>query len=111
MPKSYGKVPTVTEGTSSISVPAGKWAWYDEDGNYIADEGFYIGIQDPEEPWNVVLRAIKLNGRKEKAEHEGDFKSYNCNCSMANKTYTITNGKQGGVLGIGAREIPKLILY
>lgn len=110
VPKSYGSRPTCAEGTGTVGVPAGKWAWYDEDGNYIAEEGFYVGIQDPEEPWNLVLRAIKLKGRKERAEHAGEFKSYECNCSMAKKAYTIHNGKKGGVLGVGARTLPKLIL-
>jgi len=44
VPNSYNRRKTITEGTSTISVPFGKWAWYNEDGNYVADEGFYVGI-------------------------------------------------------------------
>jgi hypothetical protein len=112
VPKSYGKKKTNDVGTSTISTPHGKWAWYDVDGNYIAEEGFYTGIQDPKEPWNIVLRQVHLKGKKEKEAHSGAFKSYTCNCTMdeKKKTYTIHNGKKGGIMGVGARELPKLVL-
>jgi hypothetical protein len=45
-----------------ISIPYGKWAWYNADGSLKMKENYYIGKQDPNNENKVEVIKISPNG-------------------------------------------------
>ena len=81
---------TLPTSGGNISVPNGKWTWYTKDGKQKVPENFYVGLKDPKQPSQIMIKKITHKGASKKS---GKFiplvySNYKENVDMA-KPYSV----------------------